>query len=129
MPLGFPNRPRKLPQQKGFTLVEALIVSAIIAILAAVSIPMYTGYVNNQRIQAVNTLAQTAAVNANALYRRGQLPDVLDGAAKAAKIKAGLFLPVPSNYNISVNTTDTTVTVTDVTDPNHHYASDPVKYP
>jgi|WetSurMetagenome_2_1015567.scaffolds.fasta_scaffold484156_2 prepilin-type N-terminal cleavage/methylation domain-containing protein len=61
----------------GFTLIETLVVAAIVAVLAAVSIPMYIGYVNNQRQTTVNNLAETAAAAANAYVRRtGQCPTV-----------------------------------------------------
>jgi prepilin-type N-terminal cleavage/methylation domain-containing protein len=55
---------------KGFTIVEVIVVGAIIAILAAVAVPSYLGYINSTKQDAVNNLAQTAAASANSFYRR-----------------------------------------------------------
>ena len=55
----------KLNSKKGFTLVELLIVVAIIAILVAISIPMVNGSLNRARIatdQANERAARGAAV-------------------------------------------------------------------
>jgi prepilin-type N-terminal cleavage/methylation domain-containing protein len=92
--------------QKGFTLVEALVVSVLMAILAAVAIPMYSGYVNSQRIQNVKNLAQTAAVSANSLNRKGVVPT-------AELVKATMYLPDPNAYTVAVDNGAKTVTVTD----------------
>lgn len=81
--------------QKGFTLAEVLVVSIIIAALAAVAFPVYTALVRGQRQAAVENLASTAAIAANSYYRRyNQNPD---------SAKLGLFLPVPGKFKISVS--------------------------
>ena len=43
------NRFRKQPQ-KGFTMVELMVVVVIVGVLAAVAVPMYSKYVKNARV-------------------------------------------------------------------------------
>jgi Tfp pilus assembly protein PilE len=55
---------------KAFTLVEAIVVAVIVAILAGVAIPQYQAYVEEGRQQAVVNLAESGAAMANSWVRR-----------------------------------------------------------
>ena len=47
--------------RKGFTLVEVIVVAVIVAILAAVAIPQFLGYINSTKYSAANSCALALA--------------------------------------------------------------------
>jgi prepilin-type N-terminal cleavage/methylation domain-containing protein len=93
-------------RERGFTLVEAVVVVVIIAVLAVVGVPVYVNYVNNTRQAAVEDLAQTGAASANAYFRKtGSHPD-------SAALE--LFLSDPERFAVTVDADERTVSVTDI---------------
>lgn len=50
---------QKLKAKKGFTLVELIVVIAIIGVLAAILVPTMLGYVENSRITSMDQVAKT----------------------------------------------------------------------
>ncbi|MBN1758175.1 MAG: prepilin-type N-terminal cleavage/methylation domain-containing protein [Chitinispirillaceae bacterium] len=53
------NKTRK--NNKGFTLVEVIVVAVIVAVLALVAIQLYQGYVRESRTNTAENLAASAA--------------------------------------------------------------------
>lgn len=54
----------------GFTLIELMIVVALISILAAIAVPSYTSYVNKQRMRAAQADLVVLAANAENTFQR-----------------------------------------------------------
>ena len=73
----FSSLKKNVGNKAGFTLVEVIVTSVIVAILAAVAIPNYVNYVNSQRVTTCTNLAETGAASANSYFRRtGNVPTV-----------------------------------------------------
>jgi prepilin-type N-terminal cleavage/methylation domain-containing protein len=71
---------RNHKSQKGFTLVEVIVVAVIVAILAGVSVPLYLGYINNSRENAAANAAGSAASFAAACVNTGKEITLADKA-------------------------------------------------
>ncbi len=65
---------KKTKKSKGFTLVELIVVMAILVILAAILIPVVSGYINTANETAAYANARTVYSAACAYVAEGRLP-------------------------------------------------------
>ena len=101
--------------QKGFTLVEVIVVAVIVAVLALVAIMLYQGYTKDARKNTAENLAAAAAGYLQAELNKGSTMPTTGtvsggtniGITQAAGNAATTFT-VPRNASLSiVNSADT----------------------
>lgn len=79
------DRGNKMTRQSGFTLIELMIVVAIIAILAAIAIPAYQDYVARAQVAEGISLSTGVKNSINDFYsQKGEYPASNDDAGLAA---------------------------------------------
>ena len=100
------NMMKKIREKKGFTLAELLIVVAIIAVLVAVAIPVFTAQLNNAKLA-------TATANARSAYAE-YVADCLGGGTTptAAGVQTAVSGAELQGATATVNATDHKVEVT-----------------
>lgn len=102
--------------RKGFTLIEVLVVAVIVAILAAVAIPAYNGYIQSSKEKVARNTAGTVAATLAAYYSEWQntKADLDDASAGAGETWTHGNVNVQMPADFSFATSGGTVTVTSI---------------
>lgn len=92
------NLKRHLRSEKGFTMIEMMVVLIIIAVLIAGGIALYRGYINKAKITKAESFLSTAAAALDAYYEEyGGYPD--DPAKAGVDVTVNDPWGKPYNYS------------------------------
>ena len=100
--------------QKGFTLIELMIVVAIIGILAAVALPAYQDYTIRAKMSEVILAASACRTSITEFYQSNiTAPTAVNSFG--CEVTAGTVPPSPASQYVNTITTDTAGIITVLT--------------
>jgi prepilin-type N-terminal cleavage/methylation domain-containing protein len=104
-----------LRNQKGFTLMELMIVIVIIGVLAAIGVPAYRNYIDNAKKQtcAANRRTLATAVGLYMTENNGNVPQGVDALKDYMTNADAVKCPAGGNYIIDQDTGAVTCSLTE----------------
>ncbi len=99
-------------KQQGFTLIELMIVVAIIGILAAIALPAYQDYTIRAKVSEGITAASALKVGVKDRFSDGGIASVAIFSARIASVGVQADLLTNKITGLAVDATNGTITVT-----------------
>lgn len=103
---------KKFKNEKGFTLVEIIVVLVILAILAAAAIPTMLGFVDDAKGKTEVANARAAYVAAQTISTEKYATTTGDAATKKAACEAAITLDSVTKLTGSLDPNPTEITAT-----------------
>ena len=100
----------KRSTQKGFTLIELMIVVAIIGILAAVALPAYQDYTKRAKVSEIILAASSCRTSISEVYQTGSLTTVAadnwgcENASQSSKYVAAIHTDANGVIKVTAGT-------------------------
>src|SRR5688572_27122868 len=105
----FTNQRKK--GQRGFTLVEVIVVAVIVAALAAVAVPLYLGYVDSSRRNAAANAAGSIASFAGACRNSAGTIALAGGVAEVRDADGNVTTPATPATRVTCSSNGSTIQI------------------